>query len=144
MDHPEKILDAPLEPGANGTTGREYYGLNLADLVINGLLVALAAVPSVLGLVSRDGTSLLSLYVLPFLGLYQLLSATIGAVRGNKAKRTYSLFAWSYLLLIFIGYQLSELLPLGGDWLFFIFVLGVPSVGALIYLGIVYRTFRGE
>jgi len=125
----DKILDTNKAPTYNNfqrLNGLDY-GFNLFGLIV-ALLVGFAALFEPYLLV------LLALWNF-FLGVYQLISAIVGSMRGNKDKQTYLFFAILYLIVLWAGYLFIGD-SFGGDMEMVVLVIAVlllPLIGAAYY-----------
>jgi uncharacterized membrane-anchored protein len=97
----DKILDTAADENQL-TRDNNLLLLNNLDFGINALLVIVAVI---LGLTSCFDSSVLFLVALCnfVLGVYQLVSAIVGSLRGNNQKRNYLIIASVYLIILWLG-----------------------------------------
>lgn len=109
MDTNEDLLDTPLEDGIGNTKDRPRYTpirMLKLDFGISAVLIVLSLLAGIAALF--DGGIILVVMILGFfLGSYQLLSALIGGIRGNRKKLIYLAVALGYL---FAFYGLSNVI----------------------------------
>jgi hypothetical protein len=101
MNEQQEILDTPLDGlAAMAANNRKFASRNRIDFGINVFMVAIATLLGLTVLAAPDMVILALLWHL-MLGGYQLLSASIGAIRGNVQKAYYLCFAIVYPILLF-------------------------------------------
>ena len=133
MTERQDILDDPggsPELGANPA----YDAVNTIDFGINVFLLSIAALIGLGGLVERGIIIYLLLWNL-VLGGYQLLSALVGALRGNRKKLYYLVAAIAYLFILYATVTGLDGLINGDNETFFagVFLIMLPLGGAVYY-----------
>ncbi|MEL6657790.1 MAG: hypothetical protein AAFP77_15480 [Bacteroidota bacterium] len=135
MNESRNILDAPVTTNTGTDLQPDYtaassldYSINVFLLVISGLACASALVDS------SSGFFIMMMWNL-VLGGYQLLSAFVGAIRGNYKKGYYLAGAIAYLLLLFAGTTSTNFGLNGDQEMIFagIFYVFLPVGGAVYY-----------
>lgn len=104
------------------------------DFVIQVILIGLIAIPSLLSLFGLPELLIISFYLAPLLGLWQLVSsASWGVVEKDKKRGMYLLAAASYILALWAGVTVVEYISI--DWIVetLAFLAFIPPIGLGIY-----------
>ena len=137
---PEKeILDTSLEGIAHKSDNHDL--MNRLDYGFNLFLLAIACLLGLASLIENDLLIYLGLWNLG-LGLYQLISAIVGSLRGNAHKRRYLIVAITYLILLWLGGStgLSNSFPENLEPIFLVFfIIVLPLIGAAYYTYLCYE-----
>jgi hypothetical protein len=131
------LQDEILDTTTDGDDPGKVNNLQLINQLDYGINFFLLIVTSLLGLIAIFEISTLFLLALCnfVLGVYQLISAIVGSLRGNELKRNYLIMAITYLILLWLAGAIFDSL-LAGDFapaLLIIFVLILPLVGATYF-----------
>ena len=135
MNDTKNILDAPLTAFTTPGLEPDYTAASTLDYSVNIFLLVISGLAGTSALVDIGyGVFLVMTWNL-VLGGYQLLSALVGAIRGNRKKAYYLAGAIAYLILIFgtaaaidLNLERQVEMVLAG-----IFFIGLPIVGAVYY-----------
>lgn len=103
MDTNEDLLDTPLEAGTSNTNGSYRYTSETMlklDFGISAVLIVLSLLAGISALFDA-GMIMVVMIGGFFLGSYQLLSALIGGIRGNRKKLVYVVVAVGYLFAFY-------------------------------------------
>lgn len=110
MDTNEDLLDTPLEetgPLINRSPRYTSMGILKLDFGISALLIVLSLLAGIVALFDT-GIIMLVMIIGFFLGCYQLLSALIGGIRGNRKKLVYLAAALGYLFVFYGLFAMVE------------------------------------
>lgn len=134
MNKEENILDAPMATQQKVYTGPDYSVSNSLDFIFNAFLLGVAGLIAISILVESGAFVYLMLWNL-VLGAYQLLSALVGALRGNRKKLYYLVAALGYLVLLYtIGTEFDAGLTGDNEMYFWgLTVVALPLAGAVYY-----------
>lgn len=135
MTNDKNILDAPLTaPQQSQKNESDYTAANSLDFGVNVFLMGMAGLFAAGILIHRGAFLYLLLWNL-ILGSYQLLSALVGAVRGNRKKLYYLVAAIAYLLMFFSLVTVFDSSITGtNEQIFFgVFIILLPLIGATYY-----------
>jgi len=114
--------------------------INTLDYGINFFLVVVAAILG-LSAIFEASTLFILAFCNFFLGVYQLISAIVGSLRGNEHKRNYLITAIVYLMLLWLGiatlegYVPSDFEPV----LLIFFIIILPLGGATYFTFLCYE-----
>ena len=135
MDEHKNILDAPSESEGTFNAGIAPSIATKIDYGINVFLLAVAAVGVILTLFDQGSGLFLLLVGNLVIGGYQLLSALIGGIRGNRKKLYYLAAAITYLLLLYTWVELfnPSIIEQSGLASAVIFLIVLPLGGAVYY-----------
>lgn len=140
----ENLLDTPIEEQRPKNLS-PLKTQNRIDYVINCLLLCLIVIAACTLPFAGWGSLLLVLLGMFVTGAYQMLSAIIGAIRGNTAKGIYFLSAAVYLGIFFLLLQLFDD-PLSdrteGIFLRVLFFIVLPTTGAIYYTYLCHQSLR--
>ncbi len=135
MNDPRDILDAPVTTNMGNDLAPDYTAASSLDYSVNVFLLVIAGLAGTSALVDNSYGFFLMLMWNLVLGGYQLLSALIGAIRGNYKKGYYLAGAIAYLFLLFAGTNYLDF-GLNNDQemiLAAIFYIFIPVGGAVYY-----------
>jgi len=127
------------------TTKKQFHSANRIDFKINFILVSTMIISGIVGRMLGDNNFVNPISLIAFtpLGPYQLISALIGSLNGNKDKRSYLIIALIYIIGAYVysayfmdsaGERLQEkmLLP----------IYAFPIVGAVFYTCLAYLSYE--
>ncbi|WP_367391921.1 hypothetical protein [Lewinella sp. LCG006] len=148
MDANEDLLDTPLEETGTLIKRSPRYtsmGILKLDFGISALLIVLSLLAGIVALFDT-GIIMLVMIIGFFLGSYQLLSALIGGIRGNRKKLVYLAAALGYL---FVFYGLFAILEYSLDSTFLrvIAIIGlmiIPLIFAFYYAKLCYDVIKEQ
>ena len=135
MNDNKNILDAPLTtPRQAQHNGPDYTAASSLDYAVNVFLLLIVGLFATGALFERGAFMYLLLWNL-VLGAYQLLSALVGAVRGNRKKLYYLVAAIAYLFFLYSMATVFSSGISGTNELVFwsVFVVALPLAGAVYY-----------
>lgn len=137
MNNQKEILDAPLRQarrehlnaGPDPTSASSWdYGINQFLLIVAGLIG--------LGIFYDSGGAIFILLLWNLvLGIYQLISAMVGAIRGNRMKLYYLAGAIAYLFVVFSAFTALDSMINGSNEIAIagVFFVLIPLGGAVYY-----------
>jgi hypothetical protein len=148
MDTNEDLLDTPLEEGiskANGGATHTSIRMLKLDLGVSAVLVVLSLLGG-LSAIFDTGLIIIVMICVFFLGCYQLLSALIGGIRGNRKKLIYLAVALLYLLVFFGGFDLinDTVGASSSQMIYLIGLILIPLTFALYYTKLCYDTLKAQ
>ncbi|MEL6971809.1 MAG: hypothetical protein AAFZ63_23255 [Bacteroidota bacterium] len=135
MNESRNILDAPVTTDTGNNLQPDYTAASSLDYSVNVFLLVISGLAGASALVDSSSSFFIMMMWNLVLGGYQLLSAFIGAIRGNHKKGYYLAGAIAYLLLLFTGTTAIDF-GLQGDQemiLVGIFYVFLPIGGAVYY-----------
>lgn len=145
MDIHRELIDAPLETPTPIKQKRSI--VTNIDFGINAFLFIVTVLIGIATIFNRN-IGLAFLVSLFFLGSYQLLSALVAGIRGNRQKLLYLGGALLYLLLLGISIDVMDQVFRGGGALEIIAVATIwaviPLLGALYYIKLCYQSLKPE
>mgnify|MGYP000131930805 CR=1 FL=1 len=101
MNEQRELLDAPLRvPERQLNAGPDYSAASSLDFHINQFLLIVAGLIALGAFFEPGGAMFILLLWNLVVGGYQLLSALIGAIRGNRLKLYYFVAAIAYLIVL--------------------------------------------
>lgn len=149
MNINEDILDTPLDEGIGNTSGGPRHTpirtLKL-DLGVSVVLLVLSLI-SGLAAIFDVGLIIITMICIFFLGCYQLLSALVGGIRGNRKKLIYLAVALSYLFIFFVVLFGGNDETIETSYYYVVGVIGlilIPLVLALYYTKLCYDTLKAQ
>jgi hypothetical protein len=103
MDTNEDLLDTPLEEGTSNTNGSYRYTSETMLRLDFGISVVLIVLSLLAGMAALFDAGIIMVMMISgfFLGSYQLLSALIGGIRGNRKKLIYLAVSVGYLFAFY-------------------------------------------
>ena len=148
MDTNEDLLDAPLpEKGAMTKSSPRYTSMGVLklDFGISAFLIVLSLLAGIVALFDT-GILILVMIIGFFLGSYQLLSALIGGIRGNRKKLIYLVAAIGYLFAFYGLFSVLEY-QFEGALVKVIAVIGlmlIPLAFAMYYAKLCYDLIKEQ
>lgn len=143
MQEQNQLIDSPFE---SPRTSRRHNLRDLLDFGMNALLIG-AILLCLLSSIVESGALFIAAVLFFFLGIYQFISAIIGAANGNTKKSRYLVAISIYILLLFLGFTLGDAMGTSGDSSFLLAMLALfvlPALGALYYLSLCYQALKPE
>ena len=127
MNEQNELLDTPLTGPFIGedSNKREYLYQNKIDYFVNFILVASAIILVLAAMVWNQMLVLVFLWHL-LLGGYQLLSALVGALRGNYQKVYYLAAPIMYVLLLFMSVVFGSQYSPDGQYQMYLWTFRFP------------------
>ena len=131
-----KLIKKPRKYGPNGT-----------DFIINFLFVSTMIISGILGRILGDENFLNIVSFLAFLplGPYQLISALIGSLNGNKDKKSYFIVALLYLVGCYV--YGNYFMDTAGERLHektLLIVYAFPIIGSIYYTYLTFLAYQKE
>ena len=140
MTDTNDIIDAPID---QENIKKEPFAIgNKWDFRVNVILIALTASPAFFAILFQQEILFLSIIGYIITGIYQPISALIGALRGNKAKLSYLVITIIYVVFLVLGLEpLSKSVEIDGlsrDMFLVVFVFVIPAFMAIYYTRLSY------
>lgn len=136
MNEQKEILDAPLRaPQTSLNAGPDYSAASALDYHLNQFLLIVAGLIALGAFFEPGGALFILLLWNLVVGGYQLLSALVGAIRGNRKKLYYLVAAIAYLVVLFSIITVFDPNINGQNEMIFavIFLVALPLSGAVYF-----------